>query len=78
MHVPLGELVDRLSTVTQRIFHLEKEIRDGVDLPDEEIGRRARLIRDLNAERVALKNAITAFSGEGFLDVKVAHRSEIK
>ena len=77
MEVPLGDLVDRLTIVNNRIWHKESAIRSGKEqeLGLEEVGRRALEIRDLNAERIALKNALNELSGEGFKDVKVDHVS---
>jgi hypothetical protein len=77
MRVGLGDLVDRLGIVNQKIWHLENEIRHMKELcvPLAEIGRRALLIRDLNKERVAYKNAIDEISEEFFGDLKVDHTS---
>lgn len=74
MRIPLGGLVDRLSIVNQKIWHLESDIRKGVIDDDAEVGRRAKQIRDFNAERVALINALNELDG-GFPEVKVNHRS---
>lgn len=74
MRVTLGQLVDRLSIVNLKIWHLESDIRKGVVMDDAEIGRRAKQIRDFNAERVALVNALNELDG-GFPEVKVNHRS---
>ena len=57
---------------------MESDIRKGKEgeLGLEEVGRRAILIRNLNRERVALKNKIIEETGIGFKDVKVNHASE--
>ena len=77
MRVGLGDLVDRLGIVNNKIWHLENEIRHMKELrlPLNEIGRRALMIRDLNKERVAYKNAIDDISEEFFGDLKVDHAS---
>lgn len=77
MEISLGELVDRLSIVNHRIFHLEDEIRRGDEnkFNLREIGRRALLIRDLNKERIAYKNAINKIEEKYFPEIKVDHRS---
>ena len=56
---------------------LESALRKG-DLDHDlmECGRRAVAIRKVNAERVALKNAINQCLGEGVADVKKDHGSE--
>ena len=76
----LGEMVDRLCTVSNRIFHLEMKMRDGgeAEMGLEEVGRRALLIRDLNAERVEMINGLNALDPEARPDIKVMHRSERK
>jgi hypothetical protein len=65
-----------LLDVNARIWDLESDIRAGKEgrLGLEEVGRRALAIRDINAERIALKNAVARLVGE-FADVKVDHAS---
>ena len=89
MNYSLGDLVDRLSIVNNKIFALENDIRSGkLDVKnakdakqkasiEREVGRRAMMIRDINRERVALKNAINDFQTrfEHYRDYKVNHGS---
>lgn len=75
MEVSLGDLIDRLSIVNQKIWHLESDIRKGVLTDLTEIGKRALQIRDFNKERIALKNAINELAGTGFKETKVNHAS---
>ncbi len=77
VEVSLGDLVDRLSIVNLKIWHLENEIRQGGEgkFTLAEIGRRALLVRDLNKERVAYKNAINKIGERYFNDIKIDHRS---
>ena len=78
MRLTVGELVDRLVIVNNRIWHLEADIRKGKEglLGLEEVGRRAIEIREHNAERVALKNELTKrLDPGGLFDVKVDHAS---
>jgi hypothetical protein len=72
--------VDALVDVNGRIWDLEAQIRSGREgeLGLEEVGKRALMIRDLNAERISIKNEIAELSGEGFPEVKKDHASEIK
>lgn len=72
-----GEYLNRLLDVNGRIWDLESDIRSGREgnLGLEEVGRRALLIRDLNAERIAIKNEIAARYG-GFEEKKGQHASE--
>jgi hypothetical protein len=72
---------DRLYDVNSDIWHLESDIRQGkllnptTDAEYAEIGRRAVAIRELNAQRIAIKNEIAETFGE-FVEVKVDHASE--
>lgn len=72
----MGDLIDRLSITNLKIWHLEEQIRAGKEkeLTIEDIGKRALKIRDLNKERIELKNAINE-DGNGFKEIKVEHRS---
>jgi hypothetical protein len=65
-----------LVNINRRIWDLEADIRQGKEgrLGLDEVGRRALAIRDLNAERIRLKNAIATEIGE-FEDVKIDHAS---
>ncbi|MEK6834688.1 MAG: hypothetical protein AABX61_00300 [Nanoarchaeota archaeon] len=67
-----------LYEVNAKIWDLEADIRKGKEgeLGLEEVGRRAILIRNLNRERVAVKNRIIEETGIGFKDVKVNHASQ--
>lgn len=72
------EWLNELYKINTKIWDLEADIRKGKEgeLGLEEVGRRAILIRNLNRERVALKNNIIQETGIGFKDVKVNHASE--
>ena len=87
MEYSLGDLVDRIGIVNQKIWALENDLRkgkegqivNGVRLTKEEIGKRAIMIRDINRERVALKNAINAKFRkmfDYFKEYKINHCSE--
>ena len=74
MEISLGDLVDKLTIINNKIWHLESDIRKGkLDGDLEETGRRAIQVRELNNERIALKNAINEISKTGFKEVKVNH-----
>jgi hypothetical protein len=72
----LVDWIDDFKEINGRIWDLESDIRRGKEniLGLEEVGRRALAIRDINKERIALKNKIAAQLGE-FEDIKVDHRS---
>lgn len=69
--------VHRLHEINSQIWDKESDIRRGKEgeLGLEEVGRRALAIRDLNAQRIAIKNELAATVG-GFQEIKVNHASE--
>lgn len=69
---------NRLYEVNGMIWDLESDIRNYKEdeLGMEEVGRRALQIRDLNKDRIAIKNEITSFYNDGFKEVKINHKSE--
>ena len=85
----LGDLVDKLTITNNKMFALEKDIRNGkLDARNthnkaekkailEEIGRRALMIRDLNAQRIAYKNGIDEYQTmlKPLKEFKVDHAS---
>jgi len=74
----LKKMIDDLFFVNSKMWDAEWAIRKGLDdqLGLEEIGRRALLIRNLNRERVAIKNQITQLVNQPeFLDCKMNHAS---
>ncbi len=74
----VADLIDRLCIANIKISILESDIRKGKEkeLGLEEVGRRALKIRDINRERVALKNELKEIFKDGFKDIKVKHGSE--
>lgn len=82
MNIALAELVERLFIIDHRIWELEADIREGKEnsLGLEEVGRRALKIRDLNKQRIGVKNEINKrFDPENFYEeYKVKHSSEEK
>ena len=78
--VTLGDLVDRLSIINLKIWHLENDIRKGGEgrFSLEQVGKIALKVRDLNKERVAYKNALNKIEEKYYNDIKVNHRSAHK
>jgi len=76
MQEAIADLIDRLCIANIKISILESDIRKGKEdeLGLEEVGRRALEIRDINKERVALKNTLKDIFTAGFKDLKVKHR----
>lgn len=73
----LSEFVDLLYTVNGQIWDLESDIRRGKEgeLGLEEVGRRAIAIRELNGQRVAIKNKVNTIFKSGFIETKINHAS---
>ncbi len=74
----MGEWIQKLYEINGKMWDLEHDIRKGKEgeLGLEEVGRRALLIRDLNKQRISVKNEITDMTGSGFKDIKMNHASE--
>ncbi len=72
------EWIKKLYKINGRTWDLEADIRQGKEgkLGLEEVGRRALKIRDINKERVEMKNYITKKTRSGYLEIKVDHASE--
>ena len=79
MNISLADLIEKLLFTNMKIWNLESEIREckEEELGLEEIGRRALMIRDLNRERIALKNELNRLhdTENFFKEVKVKHVS---
>lgn len=77
-NIDLRNLVFQLAAINGKMWDAEHEIRKGLDddLGLEEVGRRALAIRNLNRERIAIKNKITDLVGQPeFKDCKMNHAS---
>ena len=74
----LVELSKDLYTINGKIWDTEGSIRAGLDdeLGYDEIGKRAVKVRDLNRERMSIKNDIIELTGEGFKDCKMNYAGE--
>lgn len=74
----VSEYLQQLKTCHRNIWELEKELKNGYEqqLPLEEIGRRAILIRNENAKRVLVKNFIAEKLGCNVREIKQDHLSE--
>lgn len=72
------EWLNELYKTNGIMWDLESDIRKGKEneLGLEEVGRRAIAIRDLNKQRIAIKNRVVEETGLGFKDVKMNHASQ--
>ena len=75
---PDGELIkvfiERMYDINGQIWDTEGDIRKGVDMPLEEVGRLALIVRDLNQIRNGIKGEIVDEFAEGFKEIKVNYR----
>ena len=67
-----------LNSMNIEIWNLENEIRNDTEdrMTNEEVGRRAKVIRDYNKKRIEYKNEINRLTEKGFREFKIRHRSQ--
>ena len=63
--------IERLYKVNGQMWDKEGDIRSGVDLPLEEVGRLALKCRDINRIRNGIKGEVVDAFSEGFKELKV-------
>jgi hypothetical protein len=63
--------IDRLYEINGQLWDTEGDIRNGVDMPLDEIGRLALKVRDLNCERNEIKAEVVDTFAEGFKEIKI-------
>jgi hypothetical protein len=63
--------IDRLYGINGQLWDTEKDIRNGVDMPLDEVGRLALKVRDLNCKRNEIKAEIVEAFAEGFKEIKI-------
>jgi len=66
--------IDRLYGINGLLWNTEKDIRKGVDMPLEQIGRLALKVRDLNCKRNEIKAEIVDAFSEGFKEIKINYK----
>ena len=66
--------VDRLYEINGELWDTEGDIRKGVEMPLEEIGRLALKVRDLNCKRNEIKAKIVDTFSEGFKEIKINYK----
>lgn len=67
-----------LEDINGKIWDLESDIRKGKEdeLGLKEVGKRALRIRNLNSQRIEIKNSLNKYFEEGFEEIKKDHASE--
>ena len=63
--------IDRMYEINGKIWETEADIRKGVDMSLEEVGRLAIRVRELNQVRNGIKGEIVDEFAEGFKEIKV-------
>ena len=66
--------IDRLYEINGELWNTEGDIRKGVEMPLEEIGRLALKVRDLNCKRNEIKAEIVDTFSEGFKEIKINYK----
>jgi len=66
--------IDRLYGINGQLWDTEKDIRNGVDMPLDEVGRLALKVRDLNCKRNEIKGEIVDVFAEGFKEIKINYK----
>ena len=66
--------IDRLYEINGELWDTEGDIRKGVEMPLEEIGRLALKVRDLNCTRNEIKAEIVDTFSEGFKEIKINYK----
>ena len=70
----INTFIDRMYEINGKIWDTEGDIRRGIDMPLEEVGRLALIVRDLNQIRNGIKGEIVDEFAEGFKEIKVNYR----
>ena len=66
--------INRLYGINGQLWDTEKDIRNGVDMPLDEIGRLALKVRDLNCKRNEIKAEVVDTFSEGFKEIKINYK----
>ena len=73
----IGDLIEKLFIANNKIWHLETELtEEGKKNNHKRCGELALAIRQVNKERVAIRNFLNEKFGTGFSELKVNHGSE--
>ena len=70
----IESFIDRLYEINGELWDTEGDIRKGIDMPLEEIGRLALKVRDLNCKRNEIKAEIVDAFSEGFKEIKINYK----
>ena len=80
----ITSFIEKLYEINGELWDTEGDIRKGIDMPLEQIGRLALKVRDLNCKRNEIKAEVVDAFSEGFKELKINYkkidygRNEIK
>ena len=80
----IASFIEKLYEINGKLWDTEGDIRKGIDMPLEQIGRLALKVRDLNCKRNEIKAEVVDAFSEGFKELKINYkkidygRNEIK
>ena len=66
--------IDKLYEINGKLWDTEGDIRRGVDMPLEEVGRLALIVRDLNCKRNEVKAEVVDTFSEGLKQIKINYK----
>ena len=66
--------IDRLYEINGELWNTEGDIRNGVEMPLEEVGRLALKVRNLNCKRNEIKAEVVDVFSEGFKEIKINYK----
>ena len=66
--------INRLYEINGKLWSTEGDIRNGVDMPLEEVGRLALKVRDSNCKRNEIKGEVVDIFAEGFKEIKINYK----
>ena len=67
----VSSYIKRMHKINGKIWETESEIRKGIELPLETVGKLALKVRDLNRTRNGIKAEIVNEFHEGFKEIKI-------
>ena len=66
--------IDRLYEINGELWNTEGDIRKGVEMPLEKVGKLALKVRDLNCKRNEIKAEVVDLFSEGFKEIKINYK----
>ena len=70
----IASFIEKLYEINGELWNTEGDIRKGVDMPLEQIGRLALKVRDLNCKRNEIKGEVVDAFAEGFKEIKINYK----